>query len=771
MNRKHATVLFLLLASFSGRLWGLDYPGTSPGEASSSTQSQSFTLANQVLSARWTRNADRITALSFTNKQTGRALRLGDGYLPKIVLADGRTIDLAVATPTTRAHLVKNAVVAAYTDGASGLNIRWSARLNDDANYIIQTLELTAKKQAGIEQLVFVNASLDGAKQVGRVDGSVVVCGNMFLAVEHPLAKNTVNKADRVLCALPRGNVLKVGQTWRYTSVIGVVPRGQLRRGFLYYLEQRRVHAYRPFLHYNSWYHLNIGRPDNHMTEAECLATIENIGRELVTRRGVKLDAFVWDDGWDDFNTLWGFHKDFPNGFKKLQHAGAKFGAAQGVWMSPWGGYGKPKQKRIAYGASKGYETNRNGFSMAGAKYRSAFLNVCLMMMKQHGVVFFKFDGMGAGGGTGAASELADDVDAVLQLTGQLRRENPSLFISATVGTWASPFWTLYADSIWRQGGDTGFHGPGNTRQQWITYRDMFCYRRVVKWGPLYPLNSLMLHGPCIGERANPAKMSRDVQAVSDEIWTFFGSGTNLQELYISPHLLTQNMWDQLATAAKWSRTNSDILVDTHWIGGDPGSGEAYGWASWQPRGGIVVLRNPSDKPASFQLELARDLELLDPYLTDYLLTSPRKNQRIKSLRVKAIEPVRIELEPFEVLVFEATAVDGAPTYNAKGYRKQCVEREAARARAFRTVFEPGSIWEYIYKGHTYQRRFRPDGTASLYADGKPSEAWTGFTWRLAGCCLIVDKPDGGIERHELDNQGRLVLPAGLGTAQKVPGK
>jgi len=297
---------------------------------------------------------------------------------------------------------------------------------------------------------------------------------------------------------------------------------------------------------------------------------------------------------------LWGFHKDFPNGFRKLNEAGARCGAAQGVWISPWGGYGKPKQKRLAYARSQGYEVNRNGFSMAGPKYRAAFRDVCLKMMRENGVVFFKFDGMGSGGGTGAGAELADDVDAVLSVARDLRKENPDLFISATVGTWASPFWTLYADSIWRQGGDTGFHGAGNTRQQWITYRDMYCYRCIVQWGPLYPLNSLMLHGPCIGERVNPGKMARDEQSVADEIWTFFGSGTDLQELYISPHLLTDKMWDELAAAAKWSRAHTDVLVDTHWIGGDPGIGQVYGWASWKPGRAVVVLRNPSDKPQQY---------------------------------------------------------------------------------------------------------------------------------------------------------------------------
>jgi len=724
-------------------------------------------LSNPVLDARWTIDAGEVTAFVLSNKHTDQTLRLKTGHMPRIVLGDGRTIDLATLKPAASPLRENNSLRAAFKDDASELEICWSAELDDNANYIIQSLQLIAGQDTKIKELVFLDTPIDGAKQIGRVDGSVVVCGDIFLAVEHPLAKNTVDKDSHVRCILPRGNVLKAGQTWRYTSVFGVVEPGQLRRGFLAYLERRRAHPYRPFLHYNSWYHLNIGRPDNHMTEAECLATIEHFGRELITKRGAKMDAFVWDDGWDDFNSLWGFHRDFPNGFKTLKKAGTKYGAAQGVWMSPWGGYGGPKQKRIAHGKSQGYETNAKGFSMAGSKYRAAFRDVCLKMMRDNGVVFFKFDGMGGGGGTGAAGELADDVDAVLSLTGELRKEDPDLFISATVGTWASPFWTLYADSIWRQGGDTGFHGPGNGRQQWITYRDMFCYRCIVQWGPLYPLNSLMLHGPCIGERTNPAKMDRDEKSVADEIWTFFGSGTNLQELYISPHLLTPTMWDELAAAAKWSRANSDVLVDTHWIGGDPGIGNVYGWASWQPRGGIVVLRNPSDKPSTYELELARDLELPDQHLTDYELSSPRPAQRIASLRAVSVEPLHIELQPFEVLVFETTAIPDAKRHDAAAYRKRCAEREAARVKAARATFE--GVWEYTYQGHTYQRHFLPDGKAHLYVNGHRAAVWSGFTWRVEGNRLIVDKPDGSSEGHYLDDQGRLVLPAGLGTARKVP--
>jgi len=652
----------------------LDSPAATPGTARVSTSPLQIRLSNRAIEATWRIEAGVVCQVGLKNLWTGQSLVLKAGHMPRVVLQGGRIVDLMRMEPENgfqvrtieadphparrEAGCAGRALTAKYRAAEVGLGIEWAAELRDDSNYVVQSLALTADRAVPIAEVIFTDATIADARQVGEVDGSVVVCGDLFLAVEHPLAGNTVDENSRVCCALPRGNVLGAGQTWRYTSVFGVVQPGQLRRGFLAYLERRRARPYRPFLHYNNWYDVVLARPSERFTEPECLEAIEFFGRELVRSRGVKLDAFVWDDGWDDFNSLWGFHKGFPDGFKKLKRAAAEYGAAQGVWMSPWGGYSGAKSTRIAFGKSQGYETNARGFSMAGAKYGKAFRDVCLNMMREQGVIFFKFDGMGGGNETtGARAEMADDVDAVLELTRTLRREDPDLFISATVGTWASPFWTFYADSIWRQGGDTGFHGKGDTRQQWITYRDMYCHDRIVQWGPLYPLNSLMLHGPCISDRRSPSRMVRNEKSVADEIWSFFGSGTNLQELYVSPELLTETMWDQLAGAAKWSRANRDVLVDTHWIGGDPGAGEAYGWASWQPRKGIVALRNPGENSQTFALTLADALELPETHLTNFVLKVVRGNRGLDQTSVAPSKPIPIELPPFEVLVLEAEPV------------------------------------------------------------------------------------------------------------------
>jgi len=148
-------------------------------------------------------------------------------------------------------------------------------------------------------------------------------------------------------------------------------------------------------------------------------------------------------------------------------------------------------------------------------------------------------------------------------LIDDLRRLKPDLYINLTTGTWPSPFWLFYADPF-GGGDDTEFAGVGTARQRWITYRDADTYDEIVKAGRLYPLNSLMLHGIVYAQKAPHLKTDPGHDFAS-EVHSYFGSGTQLQELYITPSLLTSADWDVLAEAAKWSRKNASVLIDTHW--------------------------------------------------------------------------------------------------------------------------------------------------------------------------------------------------------------
>ncbi len=203
-----------------------------------------------------------------------------------------------------------------------------------------------------------------------------------------------------------------------------------MRRDFLRYVERERAHPYRTFLHYNSWYDLGYFTK---FDEAGALGVVEAFGRQLHVDRGVTLDSFLFDDGWDD-RKLWGFHEGFPRGFGPLAEATARCQSAPGVWLSPWGGYGKPRQERLAYGKEQGFETNEEGFALSGPVYFRRFHEVCLEMVRKFGVNQFKIDGTGSSEKVIPGSEFGSDFEAAIALINDLRVEKPDLYVNLTTG-------------------------------------------------------------------------------------------------------------------------------------------------------------------------------------------------------------------------------------------------------------------------------------------------------------------------------------------------
>jgi hypothetical protein len=481
------------------------------------------------------------------------------------------------------------------------------------------------------------------------VKGSPIVADSFFLGFEHPLSSSNVTN-HRSTAYIDRELPLRAGQSITYSLVIGVARTGQMRRDFLAYIERERVHPYRTFLHYNSWYDLGYFNPYD---EAGALDRINTFGRELHQKRGVTLDSYLFDDGWDNHASLWSFNSGFPDGFTNVRKAAESYGADPGVWMSPWGGYDGPKKERVEYGKQHGFEIVNGGYALSGPKYYARFRDVCLEMIRKYGVNQFKFDGTGNADSVFKGSAFDSDFDAAIHLIGELRQEKPDIYINLTTGTYPSPFWLLYADSIWRGGYDDSVAGVGPYRERWITYRDADTYDEVVKAGPLYPLNSLMLHGLIYAQRHK--ELNKDPgNDFRNEIRSYFGTGTQLQEMYITPSLLTQKNWDDLAEAAKWSRANAAVLKDTHWVGGDPAWLEVYGWASWTPQKAILVLRNPSDKPQSIQIDPQTVFELPHGAVGSFTAHSPWKEDADKpSLQLRAGVAHEFQLAPFEVLTLD----------------------------------------------------------------------------------------------------------------------
>lgn len=460
------------------------------------------------------------------------------------------------------------------------------------------------------------------------------------------VSNGSLAASGNVVCDLACSLPLEAGTAYEAAAVVGAYPQGQLRRAFLAYLERERAAPYHQFLHYNGWFNF-----DRNVNEKGMIETIEAYHRELITKRGVPVKAFVIDDGWDDWDSgFWAINtKKFPNGFRAVGETLDKVGSRFGIWISPLAGYDHAGQ-RVDHARKAGLTSAPNAWiDLSYPPYYKWYLDFCTKLIKDNKVCYFKFDKAGNG--------VNPHFLGLLRVCRELRAVDPNIFINITVGTWPSPFWLNHIDCTWREGNDMGYEGPGNDREQWITYRDAQTWRGVVSKAPLYPLNSIMNHGICLSDgHSFPKRALKGGTDLRHEVRSYFGSGTALQELYVKPAITPAETWDQIAEAAKWSRANADILVDTHWIGGNPSGGrDVYGWASWAPRKGLVTLRNPSDKPQTFNLDIAAAFELPAGAPTRYAVASAYADTPAPLKAIAAGTPETITLQPFEVLVLEMT--------------------------------------------------------------------------------------------------------------------
>ncbi|GAA4484600.1 enterotoxin [Gluconacetobacter asukensis] len=628
-------------------------PGNPAGDLAAVHQS----FGNQAVRLSWTAlgttlgttQASKLVDPRFSDLVHDRTITLRGLFT--LTLADGKAIssaDLTVIQPprvetiapdatSARAadRLPGRAVTAQFTDPKGRFTIAWRVEQRDGSPYLREIVALTPKtRPLSLKSVALFEANVETGEVVGDVQGSPAVVDDSYFGIENPLANSLVFNGRSQL-TLAQALPIQPDHALTVSAVAGIVRHGQLRRDFQIYVERERSHPYRPFLNYNSWYDIGYFTP---YTQKDAENRIRAIGEELVRKRGVTLDSYLFDDGWDDRSGFWRFSKDFPAGFRPLCTLASSFGAAPGVWLSPWGGYSKPQQIRVANGRKAGLEIRDDGFDLSGPKYYAVFHDAVMRMLKEDCINQFKFDGTGNADQVAPGSVFNSDFDAAIHLIADIYAARPNTFINLTTGTFPSPFW---------------LRGVGTRRQRWITYRDSDTYHNIVVKAPLFPLNSLMLHGIIYAQK-NQRLDADPGHDFPDEVHSFFATGTDEQELYLTPDLLKPADWDVIADTAKWARANAGILKDSHWVGGDPGRLEPYGWAAWTPKKAFLTLRNPDQVPRRILIEPDKVLELPDDAPMRYTVhTLWAKSPAPRTL--DAATPVVIQLAPFEVMTLELT--------------------------------------------------------------------------------------------------------------------
>ena len=502
------------------------------------------------------------------------------------------------------------------------------------------------------------------------------------MAYSVPVTSGDAPRRSSGEAALVRGEwerrtTLRKGQSWKVSSVLGFFAPGQQRRSFLAYSERERAVSYRLFIHYNDWYEIGIRINNNddplkRNSEAWQLAMLETWKRELFQKRKTRIDGFVIDDGWDDFNSLWDFHAGFPNGFSKIDRQLRSMKTGLGTWLGPVGGYGKAKSLRLGHWNKKHPNNQIGNFQLSNKEYFDAFVGRCSQMVRDYDMRYFKFDGISTHFHSKGPGNL-EDAEGIIRVLEALRRARRDIFLNTTVGTWASPFWFHYSDCVWRQENDFGQEGSaGDARDKWITYRDRLVHEVFITGAPLFPINSVMTHGLIITKNGPPHVMSKEPANCIKEMRAAFGCGSALMELYVDQDLMNQEngrLWDELARCIKWLRRNEDVLADVHWVGGNPwdrntGDGSIYGWAAWSPAKCTLTLRNSSASAKTLRTTLREILDVPPSVRKDKVtFRSSFDDQRpLPPLVDNAVDidkTIEITLEPMEVIVLEGICAAG----------------------------------------------------------------------------------------------------------------
>jgi len=508
------------------------------------------------------------------------------------------------------------------------LEVQLIYKLETDAFYVKRQISILDPKSNGHflrwlwPQRSMIHGNVSILKPGGFGNPAALITNNFgaFFGLEYPAAENALEPVCKGKTALHAGQEMgmkitdtRVKSEW---AVTGLTPDTHVKLWFNKYLESVRAAPLKPYLLYNTWYDVRAPeytkRPEDVMNEANLLRIINDFKREMLGKRGLKLDAFVLDDGWDIYKSDWVLRKEeFPNGLAPIRKALNDMGTDLGTWFGPIGGYSY-RQWRVDWMKEKGYEVIGDQLCLAGSNYHRLFKKRTVDFVRNDGVAYYKWDGIQFSCSEPDHGHPIDIysrravMEAVVDLCRAVRSENPGIFLNITSGTWLSPWWMKYANMIWMQGRDYGYADVPSIskRDAAITYRDVVLYENYGVNDFWFPISNLMTHGIIKGHLQKLGGEAEPLDKFTDNAILYFARGVTMWELYISPNLLTDEEWNAIARSIRWAKDRFEILKSTEMVGGDPGNKEAYGYIHFSRDRGILAVRNPFIQPRVLKIKL-----------------------------------------------------------------------------------------------------------------------------------------------------------------------
>lgn len=554
----------------------------------------------------------------------------------------------------------------------------WIAK---DNNTICKQITLNQSNDDIIEYVLLENIGIINSKtnfSVGIMEDSEILgvhaslgqpfyIDSLFFGCEFPATDNRIAHGTGRIKYYIGKNALESIQC--PVTVIGggkdnTIP--EIKRAFFEYIESISTKTELRF-QYNSWYDHMMDINEKNISDS-----FYEIKKGLEKHNAPKLDAYVVDDGWNNYkNGFWSFNKKFPNGFTAITKQVKDMGSNFGLWLGPRGGYNYQRKfaKRIERAKMGYYNRDSKDICVASSRYLDNLENFLIETTKEYDIDYWKLDGFCLRpctnpkhdhivGGENDMYFVTDMWHKWIKLFENLRssRENAgkNLWINMTCYVNVSPWWLQWVNSLWLQNcADIGFADNDESQAQVdseITYRDSRYYDCICRRANQIPLKNIYNHEPIYG---NTAKVNYTDEEFEKFIFWCAVRGQALNELYLSYNMMNDNKWDLLSRAMHFQKDNYHILKNANIIGGDPAENNIYGYISWSKDGeGIIAMRNPGNEQTELTLTLNKLMDTPET-LKDAKLVNIFGNCRNSDTLFSYNSKIDLTLEPFEMIIIK----------------------------------------------------------------------------------------------------------------------
>jgi hypothetical protein len=481
---------------------------------------------------------------------------------------------------------------------------------------------------------------------------------NWFAGVCHPAGLAQFGKNGVRLQVLP-GVTLDPTHSHDYVSKTAVVGIGNGRRAFADYL-QSQGRRKPQFLNLYSLYGLceiATGLFEKiELTEKLLLGSIQTM-RQLQARE-IKFDYYCIDTGWNDpLGDLKTFHPaNFPHGGEKSLEQIRELGMKPLLWISP--AQGPPAFRPGVQNPLLKPEDNIGAswfLCMAATRWRNMLRDAMLHHGKVNGVRGFKLDEVAFYCGRTNHGHLPNKygveatMDAFIDTLDSVRKQCPELLIML-YWRFESPWWLLYADTIYQRGLLMEGATPSDTPSRLIRQSITISLDQGHDWNwdsmPLISQDSL---GVWLSNTRWGSWMGAEGWRGA---WIMdFVRGNMMHQLWGDLALLDEQDLKFMQAIAAWTKENSAVLKHPKRILGSPWRAEPYGYACFEGGRGVIAIHNAQFKSINVQVPLDATVGL-SPASQAYDVTWIYKDDSVEHRQKQTIgagKLLDVSLAAFEV--------------------------------------------------------------------------------------------------------------------------